>query len=37
VGSTLKPQGIVALIGRDLLRNFLLIYDGVHGSWTLSF
>ena len=32
VGSTLKHQGIVALIGRDLLRNFLLIYDGVHGS-----
>lgn len=37
VGSILQPQGIVALIGRDLLRNFLLIYDGVHGSWTLSF
>jgi len=37
VGSILKTQGIIALIGRDLLRGFLLIYDGVHGSWTLSF
>lgn len=37
VGSLLKTQGILALIGRDLLRSFLLIYDGVHGSWTLSF
>lgn len=37
VGSHLKTQGIVALIGRDLLRSFLLIYDGVQGSWTLSF
>lgn len=35
-GSNLAPQGIVALIGRDLLRHFQLVYNGVEGFWTLS-
>lgn len=37
IGSVLAPQGIVALIGRDLLRHFLLVYNGPEGEWTLAF
>lgn len=29
--------GFAALIGRDLLQHFLLIYNGVDGFWTLAF
>jgi len=36
-GSELCGFGIAALIGRDLLRHFLLVYNGVEGSWTLAF
>ena len=36
-GSQLATQGLAALIGRDLLRHFLMIYNGVDGNWTLSF
>ena len=35
--SKLGGFGIAALIGRDLLRHFLLVYNGVEGSWTLAF
>lgn len=34
--SDLAPQGIVALIGRDLLRRFQFVYNGVDGFWTLA-
>lgn len=37
VGANLKPQGIVALIGRDILSRFLMIYHGHGGSVILSF
>ena len=36
-GSKLMEFGITTLIGRDLLRHFLLVYNGVEGSWTLAF
>ncbi len=32
----LAQQGIVALLGRDLLANVILIYDGPRGAFTLS-
>jgi hypothetical protein len=35
--SHLAIQGIQALIGRDVLRNCLLIYDGQAGAFTLAF
>jgi len=41
------PQGVtlvksfkeeeIALIGRDILQEFLLLYDGIHGFYTLAF
>jgi hypothetical protein len=36
VGSTLAAQGIVALIGRDVLSRFLLVYNGPAGMFSLS-
>ena len=36
-GSQLAAQGLAVLIGRDLLRHFLIVYNGVDGLWTLSF
>ena len=36
-GSQLKPFGHVALIGRDILNYALLVFDGVHGMWTIAF
>src|SRR5438034_4293051 len=36
-GSQLAAQGLAALVGRDVLRHFLMIYNGVDGIWTLSF
>jgi len=35
-GANLAPQGLVALIGRDVLSNCVLIYNGPDGSFTLS-
>lgn len=32
----LVNQGIIALLGRDLLMNTVLIYDGKNGSFTLA-
>jgi len=37
IGADLKPQGIIALIGRDILSRFLMIYHGLGGRITLSF
>ena len=33
----LSIQGIQALIGRDVLKNCLLVYDGQNGTFTLAF
>jgi hypothetical protein len=35
VGADLAPQGIIALIGRDVLMHFVMIYNGVFGQYTL--
>jgi len=35
-GSDLAPQGLVALIGRYILGNCVLIYNGSDGSFALS-
>ena len=35
--SELMVQGIQALIGRDVLKNCLLVYDGALGVFTLGF
>lgn len=37
IGCDLTGFGHVALIGRDLLRHFLLVYNGPEGHWTLAF
>jgi hypothetical protein len=37
LGSDLKPHGFEVLIGRDLLRECLFIYDGTAGQFTLAF
>ncbi|MDE0055975.1 MAG: aspartyl protease family protein [Gammaproteobacteria bacterium] len=36
MGAQLEEQGLIALIGRDLLQNAVLVYNGVDGSVTLS-
>jgi hypothetical protein len=36
IGSELAAQGIVALIGRDVLQHFLLVYNGTAGMFSLS-
>ena len=35
-GANLKPQNLVALIGRDLLANAVLVYNGSEGLVSLS-
>ena len=35
-GLNMKDQGLIALIGRDLLANCVLVYDGLDGSFSLS-
>lgn len=35
-GLNLAPQGLVALIGRDVLAQCVLIYNGSDGSFSLS-
>ena len=37
IEAKLKHQGFQALIGRDVLADCLLVYDGRHGSYTLAF
>lgn len=37
IGSQLQTQGYIALIGRDLLRHFQLVYNGLEGFWTIAF
>ena len=37
VGMGLARLGFSALIGRDLLRRFQLVYNGAEGFWTLAF
>lgn len=37
IGSDLKRQGILALMGRDLLSLGVFVYNGTAGHWTLTF
>lgn len=37
LGANLAAQGIVALIGRDVLRNMTMFYNGAMGEITLAF
>jgi predicted aspartyl protease len=37
IGSQLEGLGYSALIGRDVLRFFQLVYNGAEGLWTLAF
>lgn len=36
MGANLKPQGLILLIGRDVLANVVFIYNGVAGQITFS-
>ena len=36
LGANLKSQGLIALVGRDILRNGILIYNGTNGSVSLA-
>lgn len=36
MGVAIKRQGIIALIGRDLLQNCMLVYNGPDGSFTIA-
>jgi hypothetical protein len=33
---TKPPQDLIALLGRDLLKNWVLIYNGPGGVWTVA-
>lgn len=35
-GANLASQGLIALIGRDVLKNCVLVYNGLDGSFSLS-
>lgn len=35
IGAPLEAQRLIALIGRDVLANFILIYNGSQGEFTL--
>lgn len=35
-GANLESQGLIALIGRDLLASCVLVYNGLDGSFSLS-
>ena len=35
-GLNLEPQGLVAVIGRDILEECVLVYNGPDGSFSLS-
>jgi predicted aspartyl protease len=36
-GQAQPPQPIIALIGRDVLSNWLLVWNGPMGMWSISF
>ena len=36
-GAALAGTGFIALLGRDVLTRMILIYDGPHGEYTLSY
>jgi len=36
IGAALGAQGLIALIGRDVLQHCTLFYNGITGSFTLS-
>ncbi len=36
IGATLNNQGIIALVGRDVLKEFTMFYNGIAGEITLS-
>lgn len=36
IGAALNSQGLIALIGRDVLQHCTLFYNGITGSFTLS-
>ena len=36
VGADLKPMGLLALIGRDLLQHCTFVFDGKAGRYSLS-
>jgi predicted aspartyl protease len=36
MGATLKSQGLQAIIGRDMLRNCILVYNGPSGTFSLA-
>jgi hypothetical protein len=35
-GVNIQAQGIIALIGRDLLENMILVYNGAEGMFSLA-
>lgn len=37
LGVNIREQGIIALIGRDILSSCILIYNGVEAQYTLAF
>ena len=37
LASKLKAQKIIALLGRDVLRHFMLVYNGTLGIFTVAF
>lgn len=37
IGVNIREQGIIALIGRDILSSCILIYNGVEAQYTLAF
>ena len=36
IGAKLKDKGFIAIIGRDILQNCMLVYNGGIGTITLS-
>lgn len=36
IGAALSAQGLIALIGRDVLQHCTLFYNGIAGTFTLS-
>ena len=37
IGAKLREQGIIGLLGRDVLERGVLHYNGTSGAWTLAF
>lgn len=36
LGSKLKDQGLLAILGRDVLKDYQLVYNGPGGFWTIA-